>query len=62
MALTEALARFIATPEIKSARLIICNSCDKKHETLPVCKECHCVLPAKAALKEPSCPLNKWTE
>ena len=60
MAVEEILARVLAPQDIKAQRLATCAGCDKKHETLPVCKECHCIINAKASLAEKSCPLNKW--
>jgi hypothetical protein len=47
-----------SSDELKTSRLAICDTCDKKGSA--VCGVCGCVLSAKAALKNSSCPLGKW--
>lgn len=42
------------------ARLQICTQCDKLEKPLYRCKECGCIVPAKAKIKNSTCPLNKW--
>lgn len=39
-------------------RISICNSCEELN-SLKICKKCWCYMPAKAALVENSCVLNK---
>ena len=41
-------------------RMSICESCDRFFELTKQCKECKCVMPIKARIKQATCPLNKW--
>jgi hypothetical protein len=48
----------IASEELKSARLAVCNTCDSKQND--GCRECSCLLAVRTAYKESFCPLGKW--
>jgi hypothetical protein len=41
-------------------RISICKECDLFNQTLRICTECHCFMPAKVLIKSSSCPKNKW--
>lgn len=41
-------------------RLNICKSCDKLNNNF--CLECHCYMPAKCAIKDVDCALDKWNK
>lgn len=42
-------------------RLTICENCDRK-SILNICKECGCLVIAKAKLLDATCPLDKWKD
>ena len=62
--LASSLAAFIAdgcetvSPEDYSARLAICDTCDRRQGNF--CRECGCNLSLKATGRAFKCPLNKW--
>jgi hypothetical protein len=41
-------------------RLQICMQCDRFQKLLHRCKECGCIMPAKAKITKATCPLGKW--
>ena len=43
-----------------SARLEICNQCEKFISVTKQCRECGCIMPLKARLNTANCPLGKW--
>ena len=47
----------VETEEEYNRRMNICKSCEKLKENF--CTECYCYMPAKCALKNNSCVLNK---
>ena len=48
----------IATDSLKSERLSVCNTCDRKQGD--GCQECSCMLVVRTAFKESFCPIGKW--
>ena len=50
----------ILTSEEKETRMNICNSCEFLFKPLNTCKKCGCFIPAKTALADSHCPINKW--
>ena len=42
--------------EERNRRLSICQTCNKLKNN--ICSECYCYMPAKAFIKNKSCPLN----
>jgi hypothetical protein len=46
--------------EILSKRLDICKTCDRFINITSQCKECGCIMTAKAKLPHAFCPLHKW--
>jgi len=50
-----------ATSEVER-RKTICNVCDYKdqHFGIDMCKDCYCFIKLKTALKNATCPLDKW--
>jgi len=62
--LTEIKAKADAAAEDREARakrrLDICSRCDHYNATLKMCAVCGCVMPAKARLKNASCPKGFW--
>ena len=51
----------IADKEEYSRRLSICEKCDRKN-IINICKECGCIVIAKAKLIDSKCPLDKWVK
>jgi hypothetical protein len=54
------LEQFLATTEMKDARLAVCASCPSKHPEFDLCTTCGCVTFMKARLTEQHCPEGKW--
>lgn len=52
----------IAPVEIRTARKNMCDSCEFKHKTIPLCNECKCLIPAKVLLTNATCPKDKWQQ
>jgi hypothetical protein len=48
----------IATDELKTYRLNICNSCENKVNE--ICKECSCLLIVRTSYTDSFCPIGKW--
>lgn len=48
--------------EFTDSRIRICHKCEHKYWVAKTlwCKICKCFIPAKARVKEESCPLGKW--
>jgi hypothetical protein len=44
------------------SRLDTCLACDRIIQLTKQCKECGCIMPLKAKLKDAACPLGKWKE
>jgi len=51
----------LAPKDVRSARKSVCDSCEFKHQTVPVCTQCKCVIIAKVMLASAECPKDKWT-
>lgn len=41
-------------------RLTICKECPFFLKPTKQCKKCGCFLPAKTAIPDSTCPINKW--
>jgi hypothetical protein len=41
-------------------RYAICKSCDEFNDTVKLCKQCGCFMPAKSTVAYTSCPIGKW--
>lgn len=52
----------LASDELTETRRAICQSCPQRSETsvAVICLACGCMIKAKTALKDASCPLYKW--
>jgi hypothetical protein len=48
----------LSTEELKTFRMNICNSCDRKQND--GCLECSCLLVNRIAFTESFCPIGKW--
>jgi hypothetical protein len=48
----------LASEDLKTSRMTICNSCDKKQND--GCQECSCLLVNRIAFTESFCPIGKW--
>jgi len=48
-------------PNIKAARLQICEKCPSYEPESGKCRECGCVMSIKASLSAEKCPLNEWS-
>ena len=48
----------LSTEELKTERLVVCNSCDKKFNDS--CAECSCFLSVRVSYKDSFCPIGKW--
>jgi hypothetical protein len=46
--------------ELYTYRLDICDTCPSLIQLTQQCKECGCIMPLKAKLKDATCPLGKW--
>jgi hypothetical protein len=53
---------FLVDKDTYYTRLQICTQCDSLQKPIYRCKECGCIMPAKAKLKTSTCPLNKWQD
>ena len=49
-----------ASEELYTHRLDICDTCPSLIQLTQQCKECGCIMPLKAKLKDATCPLGKW--
>lgn len=58
--MTTQTIKIVASKKEINSRTAICDKCDKKHTTLPVCTECLCVIPFKVGIQSSECPLKKW--
>jgi hypothetical protein len=56
------IAQFLVDKTTYYARLQICTQCDSLQKSIYRCKECGCIMPAKAKFTASSCPLNKWKQ
>jgi hypothetical protein len=50
----------LVSPEEKERRLDICNACEFFFNPTKQCRQCGCIMPAKAMLTKSTCPINKW--
>jgi hypothetical protein len=57
-----AILDFLADKTTYYARLQVCSQCDRLQKPIYLCKECGCIMPAKAKIKTSMCPLNKWQD
>jgi hypothetical protein len=57
-----AIKDFLADKTTYYARLQVCSQCDSLQKPIYRCKECGCIMPAKAKIKSSICPLNKWQD
>jgi hypothetical protein len=57
-----AILDFLADKTTYYARLQVCSQCDSLQKPIYRCKECGCIMPAKAKIKSSVCPLNKWQD
>jgi hypothetical protein len=48
------------TSDVLETRLSICKECPRFMNLTKQCKECGCIMTAKAKLPNASCPLGKW--
>ena len=55
------VVRRIASTEVISTRLEICNSCEHLFKPTNQCTQCGCFIEAKVRLKGSSCPIDKWS-
>ena len=46
--------------KVLAQRLGICVYCPKYRQKTQQCKECGCIMPLKAKLRDATCPLGKW--
>jgi hypothetical protein len=53
-------SNYLASTEEQDKRKAICEPCDKNK--MGVCSSCLCIIPAKVAYKQSSCPEGKWNE
>lgn len=42
------------------SRLTVCKDCPFFFKSTKQCKKCGCFLPAKTAIPNSTCPINKW--
>jgi hypothetical protein len=50
----------LAEPKVRAARRKVCDACEFKNKTVPVCNECKCIIVAKTMLAGAECPKGKW--
>jgi hypothetical protein len=53
------VSSYIATQYDASTRLEACRTCDKMN-SLMLCDQCGCFMPAKVRLKHSYCPIQVW--
>lgn len=46
--------------EVKRYRLSICRGCEEFNQSVKMCKQCGCYMPAKALFADIECPAGKW--
>jgi len=47
--------------DVARERYEICKSCDEFNDTVKLCKQCGCFMPAKSNIASASCPIGKWS-
>ncbi|ASD50480.1 hypothetical protein FDI24_gp199 [Acidovorax phage ACP17] len=49
-----------AEPQVVQDRLKTCQGCPSYRQTMKVCGDCGCYLPAKTKFAQSTCPQGKW--
>lgn len=57
---SDAVKVVMADDATAAARREICAACPELKQPLGRCSKCGCIVKAKTALKNQSCPLKKW--
>lgn len=52
--------KFVASAEVSSNRLSICDKCPSLRSPGHICNECGCLMQIKTKLLTSACPLGKW--